>query len=151
MTDTARRILLGIFLIGLAGTSVELLLLGHDEDLNQLIPLILAGASVVSLGIVLLAPTGTAIRVFQVVMAPFVVSGALGCVLHFQATVEFQREMDPSLRGMALFQKAIRAKAPPTLAPGSMIQLGLIGLAYTFRHRLLDRGRSSDPPARSST
>ena len=42
--------------------------------------------------------------------------------------------MDPALSGMALFQKAILAKAPPALAPGAMTQLGLIGLAYTFRH-----------------
>ncbi len=26
------------------------------------------------------------------------------------------------------------AKTPPALAPGSMAQLGLIGLAYTYRH-----------------
>jgi hypothetical protein len=28
----------------------------------------------------------------------------------------------------------MKAKAPPALAPASMIQLGLLGLLYTYRH-----------------
>jgi hypothetical protein len=63
--------------------------------------------------------------------------------LHFQVNMEFQIEMDPALSGWPLFQKAILAKTPPALAPGSMIQLGLIGLAYTFRHPAL--GSGGDP------
>ncbi|HYJ16246.1 MAG TPA: hypothetical protein VE170_12200 [Candidatus Limnocylindria bacterium] len=31
----------------------------------------------------------------------------------------------------------IGAKAPPLLAPGSMVQLGLLGLAYTYKHPAL--------------
>ncbi len=134
MSDTARRILLGIFLLGVVGLGAELLLLGHYEDFYQLIPLLLFGAAVAALGVMLITPTGTTVRVFQAVMAFFLLSGVIGAALHFQVNVEFQLEMDPSLRGMALFQKAIRATAPPALAPGAMIQLGLIGLAYTFRH-----------------
>ena len=63
----------------------------------------------------------------------------LGAWLHFQVNMEFQLEMDPSLAGMQLFRKAILAKTPPALAPGAMLQLGLIGLAYTFRHPALQR------------
>ncbi len=143
MTDTARRILLGIFLMGVVGIAAELLLLAHDEDFLQQIPLYLAGIAGVAVGAIVLAPTATTIRVFQLVMAFFVVSGVIGAVLHFQVNMEFQLEMDPSLRGMALFQKAIRAKAPPALAPGAMIQLGLIGLAYTFRHPAVTGSRTS--------
>jgi hypothetical protein len=53
---------------------------------------------------------------------------------HYIANVEFQREVDPSIGGTALFWKAMGAKTPPALAPGSMLQLGLIGLAYAYRH-----------------
>ena len=66
-------------------------------------------------------------------------SGFVG-IWHFQATTEFQLEMDPASRVSALFRKAILAKAPPALAPGAMIQLGLIGLAYTFK-----RAEGPDP------
>ena len=137
MTDAARSILLGIFLVGVGGISADLWLLGHYEDLDQFIPL---GLSFVAAIVVLAAafkPTRITVRLLQAVMLLFVVSGLVGVWFHFQATTEFQLEMDPSLRGWALFRKAIVAKAPPALAPGAMIQLGLIGLAYTFRHPAL--------------
>jgi hypothetical protein len=141
MSDAARRILLAILLLGTIGITAELLLLGHDEDLNQLIPLALAGITIVLSVVVAVRPAMLTIRVFQFVMLLLIVSGALGVYLHYGATTEFQLEMDPTLSGWALFRKAIVAKAPPALAPGAMTQLGLIGLAYTFRHPALQPGR----------
>jgi hypothetical protein len=141
MTDTARRILLAILLLGVVGITVELLLLGHDEDLTQLIPLGLAAAAIVASVVVGLRPTAATVRLFQFVMVLLIASGALGMFLHFRANTEFQLEMDPALTGWALFRKSILAKAPPALAPGAMTQLGLIGLAYTFRHPALGSGR----------
>ena len=142
MSDSARRILLAILLLGTIGITAELLLLGHDEDLNQLIPLGLAGATLLLGGVVAIRPSVLTVRVFQFVMMLLIVSGALGVYFHYGATTEFQLEMDPSLSGWALFRKAIVAKAPPALAPGAMTQLGLIGLAYTFRHPALQPGRN---------
>ncbi len=143
MSDAARRILLAILLIGTFGITAELLLLGHDEDLNQFIPLVLAGVTVLLAIIVATRPTVMTIRLFQFTMLLLIVSGALGVYFHFVATSEFQLEMDASLSGWALFSKAILAKAPPALAPGAMTQLGLIGLAYTFRHPALQPGRTT--------
>ena len=40
MSDAARRILLAILLVGIAGLSLELWLLAHVEDVYQLIPLV---------------------------------------------------------------------------------------------------------------
>ena len=146
MSDTARKILLGIFLIGAGGIAIELWLLNHYEELDQFIPLGLAAAGTIAAVIAAIRPTATTVRVLQFVMLLCVLSGFLGIWFHFQATTEFQLEMDSSLRGWALFRKAIVAKAPPALAPGAMIQLGLIGLAYTFKHPAL-RGLtpSGDP------
>jgi len=137
MTDAARRILLAILLIGVIGISAELLLLNHIEDASQWIPLALCGAAVLASAVVAIAPTTATIRLFQLVMLLLIISGAVGIYLHYGATTEFQLEMDPTLKGFALFKKAIVAKAPPALAPGAMTQLGLIGLAYTFRHPAL--------------
>jgi len=144
MTDAARRLLLAILLLGLAGITAELLLLNHVEDLYQLIPVLLSGAAVVTAALVAVRPTPGTVRLFQSVMLLLLISGAVGVAFHFQATMEFQLEMDPTLAGMALFRKAIVAKAPPALAPGAMTQLGLIGLAYTFRHPALQSGRKHD-------
>ena len=145
MTGTARSILLGIFLIGVGGISAELWLLGHYEELDQFIPLGLSVVGTITILAAAFKPTRITVRLLQAVMLLFVVSGLVGVWFHFQATTEFQLEMDASLRGWALFRKAIVAKAPPALAPGAMIQLGLIGLAYTFRHPVFRRGGSVDP------
>lgn len=139
-----RRFLLAIFLLGIAGISAELLLMGHYEDFYQQIPLGLAALSVAAVGGVVLKPGRATVNLFRIIMALLILSGAIGALLHFQVNIEFQLEMDPSLQGVNLYRKAILAKTPPALAPGAMIQLGLIGLAYTFRH-LASRGGSSDP------
>ena len=141
MSDAARRILLTILLLGMAGVSLELWLMAHTEDFYQLIPLGLAAAGTVTAVLVAMRPSIGSVRLFQAVMALFLISGVIGAVLHFQVNIEFQREMDAALSGLALYQKAILAKSPPALAPGAMIQLGLIGLAYTFRHPALTPGR----------
>ena len=80
-------------------------------------------------------PTPAAAAAVQVTMAAFVAAGLAGFYFHYRANVEFQLEGDPTLEGRALLMKALEAKAPPALAPGVMIQLGLVGLAYTFRHK----------------
>ncbi len=134
MSETARRILLGIFLVGAVGIATELWLLGHYEELDQMIPLGLAVVGVVTVAAVAVRPSPVTVRLLQAAMVLMIISGFVGVWYHYQATTEFQLEMDPSLRGWALFRKAIVAKAPPALAPGAMIQLGLIGLACTFRH-----------------
>jgi hypothetical protein len=129
-----RRILLCILLIGLAGTVTELLLLRHDEEAAQFIPLVLIAFALVAILWHAVHQGPTSLRILQVTMALFIVAGALGVYLHYRANVQFQREVDPSLAGRALLWKALTAKTPPALAPGSMLQLGLIGLAYAYRY-----------------
>jgi hypothetical protein len=133
---TLRRLLLCLLILGIGGTATELLLIGHDEDRWQLIPLILLTlAAPASLVMLATAPrrAATATRLFQATMVLLILSGGLGSLLHYRASMEFKQEMDPSLRGFALFSSVIHAKAPPTLAPGSMALLGLLGLASVFR------------------
>jgi hypothetical protein len=132
--DTIRRVLLAILIIGLVGTATELLLLKHDEEPAQFIPLVLITVAFMAIVWHEAARAPASLRLLQVTMVLFVAAGALGICLHYQANVEFQREVDPSIAGRALVIKAITAKAPPVLAPGSMSQLGLIGLAYAYRY-----------------
>lgn len=129
-----RRLLLAILLLGMVGTGVELLLLKHDEEATQLIPLVLLGLGLITVVWHAARPTTATMMTVQITMVLFVAAGVIGMVLHYQANVEFQLEMDKSLSGMPLFWKAIAAKTPPALAPGTMSQLGLIGFAYSFRY-----------------
>jgi hypothetical protein len=136
---TLRRLLLALLVVALVGTAAELLLTGHDEDAWQMIPLVVLGMAVIaslvmSVTIVMRPARATAaIRLFQGTMVLLILSGGMGSTLHYQASMEFKREMDPSLKGFALFSSVIQAKAPPTLAPGSLALLGLLGLACVFR------------------
>ena len=133
--QVVRRILLVILVIGLTGTTVELLLLNHLEDKIQLVPLVAIGLGLASLAWHVFRPSRASLLTVQVVMALFLAAGLAGIVFHVRANLEFQREFDPSLKGGALLWQAIRAKVPPALAPGVLVQFALIGLAYTYRQR----------------
>jgi hypothetical protein len=136
---TLRRLLLALLVAGLVGTETELLLTGHDEDAWQVIPLVVLGmaliASLVMSVTIAVRPARatTAIRLFQGAMVLLILSGGMGSILHYQASMEFKREMDPSLNGFALFSSVIQSKAPPTLAPGTLALFGLLGLVCVFR------------------
>lgn len=132
-----RLFLMAILLLGLAGSTADLLLLAHHEDLKQLIPLGLLGGAFLVLAWHGKSPGRASVWALRAVMVLFVVSGAVGVVLHLQSTMEFQLEVDPSLEGAGLLLKALQAKAPPALAPGVMVQLGLLGLAFTYCHPAL--------------
>ena len=129
-----RRVLLGILLLGMAGTATELLLLEHDQDAIQLIPLLLIGAGYLAVAWNAVRRSRISIAALQVVMILFVSAGLLGMFFHYRANVEFQMEIEPELSGRSLLWKVLRAKTPPALAPAVMAQLGLIGLAYAYRH-----------------
>ena len=136
-----RRVLLALFLVGTFGAAADLFLLEHFEDKLQLIPLVLLGLAVIVLVWHVIHRGRASLRVFQAVTMLFVIAGLTGLVLHYQGSAEFQMEVNPDLSGMELFMKAIRAKAPPALGPGAMINLGLLGLAYVYRHPILKGGR----------
>jgi hypothetical protein len=124
-----RRLLLFTLVVGLLGTAVELLLLGHIDGWQQLIPLVLLAASVVVVIIQARKPTPTANATLLGTMCVFVISGAVGVAMHFQGNVEFEREMYPQMGGFELIRKTMTG-ATPVLAPGTMALLGLVGIAY---------------------
>lgn len=128
-----RRGLAAVFLLGIVGTGIELVLLEHTEDVKQWIPLALFAVGFLLFLALLVRPTAGWLRAFAVCMVTFVVSGLLGTWYHYEGNVEFELERTPELRGFPLFEAAMGG-ATPALAPGTMIQLGLIGLLYTFRH-----------------
>jgi hypothetical protein len=119
---------------------VDLLLLGHFKDSNQLIPLTVAGAALISIAWVAASPRPGSVRVLQFLMLCFIGTGIIGVTLHSKGGITAQREVDPSLAGRALFWKVIGAPDPPVLSPGIMVQLGLLGLVYAYRHPALREG-----------
>jgi hypothetical protein len=142
-SPTLRRILLLLVLVGIIGLVIELLLLEHTESFNQWIPLIALALGLISSLFVMFRPGRGSIRVFQWIMASFVMAGILGLYLHYRGNVEFALERDPEVRGLRLVWKALRG-ATPTLAPGALAQLGLLGLAYSYRHPAMAESSTVD-------
>jgi hypothetical protein len=142
IAKTVRRMLLAILLLGLLGTCTELLLLNHTEDLRQWIPLALIGAGLVALVWHALTDSVASARATRWTMVGFIAGGLAGIYFHYQGSAEFKLESNPMLAGWALFWAAIGAKAPPFLAPGEMIQLGLLGLVYSY----INPTRNHDEP-----
>jgi hypothetical protein len=133
MLRRVRRWILFILVAGLTGSGVELLLIEHYEEAWQLIPLVLVAASLGVIGWHLGSGSQASVRVLQAMMMLCVAAGALGVALHFRGAADFQLEIDPTISRSILVQKVMRVKAPPVLAPGVMIQLGLLGLVYAHR------------------
>jgi hypothetical protein len=134
-----------VLAIGLGGTEIELLLLKHTDGFWQLVPVALVGAGLVALAWYGVARNAVSLRLLQGLMAVFLISGAVGTIQHFRGNVAYERDSNPSLSGMALYRSALMGSTP-SLAPGTMIQLGLIGLLFAFRHPLLaDRKRREAP------
>jgi len=135
---TIRAILFWTLLAGTAGMLLELLLIGHDEMATQFAPLLLLGLGLVMGVSNLIAPRVATVRLLQVLMVVFVGSGIVGVGLHYWGNQEFELEMHPSATGMTLVSDTLTG-ATPVLAPASMSLLGVVGLAFTYRHPLLRR------------
>lgn len=138
------RLILFIALVaGLVGTTVELFLLEHTEDTWQWAPIALMALALGVLGWHAVHRGPASVRTFQALMWLFLVSGLLGIWLHYRGNVEFELEMYPDLAGWKLFKDSMMG-ATPALAPGTMIQLGLVGLAWAFRHPALQTRTSPE-------
>ena len=133
-TAVVRRGLLAILVLGLVGTEIELFLLKHTEGFWQIAPLALIGAGIVVTIWCALTESAASLRTLDVVMAAFILSGAVGVLLHYQGNVEWERERTPGVGGSSLVRQALMG-ATPTLAPGTMLQLGLVGLLYGYVRR----------------
>ena len=128
-----RRVLGLLLLVAFVGTIAELLLLEHDEDASQLIPLVLLGIGAVALVITSVRPARRVITAFRTIMVLLIAGSVLGLALHFSANLEFQRELTPADPVSELMVRALSAKTPPALAPGVLAQLGCLGLIYAYR------------------
>ena len=128
-----RALGLATLMLGIAGTATELLLIGHFDDVNQVVPLVLLALGLIIALWQAIAPGTASVRALQLTMAAFVISGAVGVLLHYQGNAEFELEMTPTLAGWELFRETITG-ATPVMAPGTMALLGLIGFAHAYRH-----------------
>jgi hypothetical protein len=127
----ARRVLLALVLLGTVGLIAELLLMEHFDEWTQNIPFVVLGLGLVSTGWVAVRPTPGGVRIFQALMGAFILAGLTGLWLHYRGNEAFELEIAPATSGGELIWKALRG-AVPTLAPGALVQLGLLGLVWSL-------------------
>ena len=138
-----RSIILAVILLGLAGTGLELVFVNHFESSAQWVPVVLICLALLVLGAYGLVRAAALLRVFQAVMIMFIVSGAAGIGLHYQHDAERAQKDFPGIQGAELLRTAVSQEAP-LLAPGAMIELGILGLAYVFRHPVLKQEQDGE-------
>ena len=134
-----RHILLGLLAFSIAGTATELLLLVHFESFTQWIPLAAFGIALPVTAAAAFLPRRSTVRLLQGVMVGFIAAGLAGLYFPDRGNVEFALETYPAMKGTELVWEALTG-ATPALAPGTMVQIGLLGLAATFRHPALRHG-----------
>ena len=142
--------LLWIMMFGLVGLEIELLLLKHTDGVWQVLPLVLLGLGLASSLWYLASKRRTVVILLSCVMILFIASGVAGTLLHFKGNVLYEQESNPGLSGRELYKAAVQGSTP-TLAPGAMIQLGLLGLVIAFcgnRLRRLDATEDLSPTTR---
>ena len=137
--DRLRHILMAILVFGAIGSGVDLFLLDHTESWIQLAPVAVLALILSSAVWLFLRPGPTSVRALRGVGALATVVGLVGMYLHYSVNSEFELEMYPSMNGGELFWEAAQG-ALPALAPGQMIQLGLLCLASCYRHPGANRG-----------
>ena len=130
---TLRQGLLLVFVLGSVGLGAELLLLGHFQEWRQQAPLALLGLGLVLTAVLVCCRRAIVLRLFRLAMLAFVLGGIAGFWFHINGNMEFELEMNSRLTGWDLVSRTASG-ALPVLAPGALIQLGLIGMLYTYRH-----------------
>ncbi len=131
-----RLLVLAAMVAALIVTEAELIYVGHTNSNNgQIIAVVLVGIGLAVSTWHVIARNTPSIVVFRVAMYLFLVFGIDGMLAHYHSAVQAALKARPALAGWTLLHAAISGKIP-LLAPGMMIQIGLLGLVYTFRHPL---------------
>ena len=136
-----RNLALLIFVLGATGCMFDLMLLGHFEDARQWVPMSLLPAALLVLAWQRTQRGRLSTRAFQGIMVLFIVSGLAGVWFHYSSNAELRLEIFPAEDVWNVVRQSLSGPAP-ALAPAAMMQLGLLGLTYTYRHPFLRR-RSS--------
>jgi hypothetical protein len=136
-----RRFVFGVFMLGLVGMEVELVLLEHTDGAWQWTPIVMIALAIAVASWHALTHNKRSVRAQQWLMLLFVACGLAGIALHLKGNLEFELELHAGEGGWLLLREALMG-ATPTLAPGVMLQLGLLGLAWSFRHPALDDSRT---------
>jgi hypothetical protein len=137
-----RRGVLAVLVFGCVGLIGELVLLEHYGELTQLPPLVLCTAMTLAVVAHWIGGGAKSVRALQVVALLMVLAGAMGVYFHSADNLDNAKrdaeEFSEPTSGSAFWMTVVKGEAP-TLAPGTLIQFGLLALLYAYRHPSLKR------------
>ena len=125
-----RSYLLGIIALVLFGLLLELIVLNHLKTPLQLLPVGLACLAMGATAWNFILPNAASIRILRGALLACSLIGLLGMAIHTAFYVSDHQNKAHRRRGLE--------REVPPLAPAAMLPLGLLGLAFTFRHPLLE-------------
>jgi hypothetical protein len=131
--DRLRRLVLLVLAFEAMGLVPELLLQEHFKEPSQLTPFALLALAFLGVGLVYFRPSRPTLGLFSAAMLLLALGGVLGLGLHLHGNLEYIRELYPNLGFGAQLWKALH-KGAPVLAPGTLTQMGLLGLVVTLHH-----------------
>jgi hypothetical protein len=126
-----RAVVAGLAALGLLALVLELWLIGHTESVTQIVPLVTLPAAAVALVAVVIGDARRGLGLLRAVLLTAVATGVAGVALHLYESWAFQLEIDPFAAPLARAVAALRAQSPPSLAPGQIALLALLGWAST--------------------
>jgi len=132
-----RRFLLGLSILLLGGTVVELSLVKHWGDVVQLIPFGLCGLGSIAALVALLRPGRATVLGLRVCMGLVVCGSVFGIYEHLSNNIAFQQEIKPNAATSEVLVKAV-AGGNPLLAPGTLAVAAVLALAATYYHPALE-------------
>jgi hypothetical protein len=149
-----RQGLIGLALLGTAGTALELLSLRHFNGVLQLIPWIALAVLGVAIALVARARTERSIRIGRVLAVIVLVSSVVGVVIHVNANFEagpLDFRYTAAWPAMSDLQRWLLAATDsvgpsPTLAPMASAFMSLALLLATLGHPALAGAEAPDSP-----
>jgi hypothetical protein len=133
-----RRGILAVLAFGCVGLLAELVLLEHYAEWYQLPPLVLCTLTLASIVWHWTSSGATSVRALQISGLMLVVAGVVGIGLHFGANYDDLRADEPLLAGLDFWKSVVKGEHP-TLAPGTLVQFGLLALLYSYKHPALNK------------
>jgi hypothetical protein len=128
-----RRFLLATSALLLAGTVVELLLVGHTEDFAQWIPFALCALGLAAVPVALWRPRRGALLALRAWALLSALGSLYGVYEHVAGNLALQREVNPTATGAEVLMGALDG-GNPLLAPGVLTLAAALALAATYQH-----------------
>lgn len=131
-----RQFLLAVAAFIFVGTVFELILLDHTEQMFQWIPFVVSGIGFGMIVTAWKAPKAFTFKLLRWIMVIVALSSLVGIYMHFSGNLAFTREINPSYTIWESLWPALKGSYP-LLAPGILFLAGILGIAATYKHPLL--------------